>query len=247
MPRTRSWLPSSTTTSRLWPERPAELQRLGHVRRVVHGDDGRYRGHHLARLLLVEVEDAAQHHRLAGIELAPGSPTARSGPAGPREVGCSSSSPGPDAEQPQDEFESVGQPEGERRRRSCGRSRGAAQSEREVRSARAIAISFGTCSPTVTCEEVTIAYAITTRARSPTPWREPTEERLDQLRDRRLAEEPDPDRGHRDPDLAGRQVLVDVIELLQDPLRAAHPPWRAARSGSAASGRARTPRPRRSR
>ena len=34
--------------------------------------------------------------------------------------------------------------------------------------------------------------------------------------ERRLAEEPDSDRGHRDPDLAGRQVLVDVVELVQD-------------------------------
>ena len=34
----------------------------------VHRHDGRDRGHHLARLLLVEMEDAAQHPRLAEVE-----------------------------------------------------------------------------------------------------------------------------------------------------------------------------------
>src|SRR5215211_2023463 len=39
--------------------------------------------------------------------------------------------------------------------------------------------------------------------------------RVDQRRDRRLPEEPDADRGERDPELAGRQVLADLVELPQ--------------------------------
>src|SRR6185312_9767688 len=39
---------------------------------------------------------------------------------------------------------------------------------------------------------------------------------LEQLRDRGLAEEADAQRGHRDAELARRQVLVDVLDLLED-------------------------------
>ena len=35
------------------------------------------------------------------------------------------------------------------------------------------------------------------------------------VRDRRLAERADPDRGHRDPDLAGGDVVADVVHLGQ--------------------------------
>ena len=52
----------------MWPEvtqrRSAVSTRLGGV----DGDHGRDRRHHLARLLLVQVEDAAEHPRLAGVE-----------------------------------------------------------------------------------------------------------------------------------------------------------------------------------
>jgi hypothetical protein len=50
--------------------------------------------------------------------------------------------------------------------------------------------------------------------------RKAAEHRLQQTRQRRLAQEADPDRGHRDPDLAGRKRLVDVIELLEHELSA---------------------------
>ncbi len=70
MPRTRSRLSSSVTTSRVWPEemqrRSAVSTSLGQVDR----DDRRDRRHHLARLLLVQVKDAAEHAGLAGVELA---------------------------------------------------------------------------------------------------------------------------------------------------------------------------------
>ena len=39
--------------------------------------------------------------------------------------------------------------------------------------------------------------------------------------DRRLAERADADRGHRDPDLAGGDVVADLVELVQRQRRAA--------------------------
>ena len=52
------------------------------------------------------------------------------------------------------------------------------------------------------------------------------EQRLDQRRDRRLAEEADAERGERDPELAGRQVLAEVL-LLGDRAGGAAPARRA--------------------
>ena len=69
-PLIRSVFPSSVTTSRVWPRRDAAAQRRLDVLRRVDGDDRRYRGHHLARLLLVQVEDAGEHAGLARVERA---------------------------------------------------------------------------------------------------------------------------------------------------------------------------------
>ena len=44
---------------------------------------------------------------------------------------------------------------------------------------------------------------------------EVAEQRLEQLRQRRLAEEADAQRGERDPDLTGGDVLVDVVDQLE--------------------------------
>ena len=55
---------------------------------------------------------------------------------------------------------------------------------------------------------------------------EAPEDRLEDRRDRRLAEEADAQRGERDAELAGRQVLVEVVVQLQ----------RAARAGVAVVG-----------
>ena len=41
------------------------------------------------------------------------------------------------------------------------------------------------------------------------------EQRFEQVGDGRLAERPDPDRGHRDPDLAGGDVVADLLHLRQ--------------------------------
>ncbi len=51
--------------------------------------------------------------------------------------------------------------------------------------------------------------------------RETAEDRFDQHRQRGLAEEADADRGDRDPDLAGGERLVDLVELLDHRLGAA--------------------------
>ena len=71
---------------------------------------------------------------------------------------------------------------------------------------------------------------------------------LDQAGDGRLAEEADSQRGHRDAQLAGRQVLVDVVDLVRGQPGAllalrghARRPWNRGRA------RARTRPPRRSR
>ena len=52
------------------------------------------------------------------------------------------------------------------------------------------------------------------RTRSPTatPCERPPNERLDELGDRRLAQEADAERGQRDPELAGREVLAEVVD-----------------------------------
>jgi len=48
-----------------------------------------------------------------------------------------------------------------------------------------------------------------------------SERSLEQVRDRRFAERADGDRGHRDPNLAGRDVVADLLELLEGEARAA--------------------------
>ena len=70
MPRTRSWLWSSVTTRRVWPD---EMQRRSAVSTSsadVDGHDRRDRRHDLPRLLLVQVEDAGEHAGLARVQLA---------------------------------------------------------------------------------------------------------------------------------------------------------------------------------
>ena len=87
--------------------------------------------------------------------------------------------------------------------------------------------------------------------------RQVAEQRLDEVRDGRLAEEADAQRGERDPELAGRQVAREVVHDLDRGPRAAlallRPRPRACRGASArartrprrrtrSAGRARTPR-----
>ncbi len=62
---------------------------------------------------------------------------------------------------------------------------------------------------------------MTTAMTTATSLRRPAEHRLERVGDRRLAERADADRGHRDPDLAGRDVLVDPVDLGQGERRPA--------------------------
>ena len=81
-----------------------------------------------------------------------------------------------------------------------------------------------------------------------TPCRSSRRTRPRAARDRGLAQEADAQRGHRDPELAGRQVLVDPVDLLRASAAPRTPsslhllePWLAG------AHEARTRRPRRSR
>ena len=62
------------------------------------------------------------------------------------------------------------------------------------------------------------------------------EQRLEQVRDRGLAERPDGDRGHRDPDLTGGDVVADLVELVE------REPRTLAPSSASASSRGRLER-----
>ena len=60
-----------------------------------------------------------------------------------------------------------------------------------------------------------------------------SEHRLEHVRDRRLAERADADRGHRDPDLAGGDVVADLVELRErQRARRARPPRPAPRAAA---------------
>jgi hypothetical protein len=170
----------------------------------------------------VEVEDAAEHVGLAGVEVAADRRLGDDrlhvvGGVALLEVGAA------DPEQAQDRVRDRGEPERERRRsdpepaeqpRNAPRGPLGATDREDLRHL----LADGDV------ERGREREGDRERERGRDPVREPArEQRLDQVRERGLAEEPDPDRGHRDPDLAGREVLVDVVELPQHPIRAAAP------------------------
>ncbi len=101
---TRSRLSSSVTTSRVWPEETQRRSAVSTSSDSVDGDDRRDRRHHLARLLLVQVEDAGEHPGLARVELAAGHAPGRIRTRSSSGVSPSSSCGRPDAtpQQPQD-------------------------------------------------------------------------------------------------------------------------------------------------
>src|SRR3954452_5405728 len=191
----------------------AEVEGVGDIRGVVDGDDGRDRGHHLTGLLLVEVEDAAQHHGLARIQLAPdrGLRDQHLEVFGARllvEVA------GSEAEQAGDAVRHPGQGDGEGR----GDSPEPAQRRREKAGARLRPRDreqLGGLLPDRHVQRRHQRVGDRDRDRHRGTVREAAERRLEELRHSGLAEEPDPDGGHRDPELAGREVLIDSVELLQ--------------------------------
>ncbi len=104
-----------------------------------------------------------------------------------------------------------------------------ATSARAMPSARLIATIFGTCSPTVMWSGGRDREGEDQRDRRRGAVLERAlEQRLEQRGDRGLAEEADADRGHRDPELAGGQVLVDASRAARAPRRRrGRPPRRA--------------------
>ena len=120
-----------------------------------------------------------------------------------------------DPEQAHDRVRDLVQRPGERGAEARGRRRAAAPAPSAVGSARVIASIFGTCSPIVMCSEVAIAKAIANEIAVATPW--PTRPRAAARSGRRSpARRGSRSRSrHRDPDLAGGEVLVDPVELLE--------------------------------
>ena len=188
---------------------------------VVDRDHRRDRRHHLARLLLVEVEDAAEHPRLAGVE------AALLGPAGDDQaellgrgfVGVLGVDPqhpldqqdrrdvGGDDQRAQDAAEEDQRP-GDPDQRLLG------QADRD-HLRRLLAEDH--------LEEGDDDEGEGDRQRQrDRVGGEAAEDRFEQMGERGLAEEADAERGDRDPDLAGGDELVDPVELFERPRRPAH-------------------------
>ena len=178
----------------------------------VDRDDRRDRRHHFAGLLLVQVEDAAEHPGLPGIERAA---------AGRRlddlaQVGAGVllvQVPRVDAEEPNDRVRCVVEQVGERR------AQGAEYVERPREQACG-------CLSLRDREHLRDLLADgdmerrrdreRDRDRDPVRAGPVAEQRLEQVGDRRLAEEADAQRGECDPELARGERLVDLVELLED-------------------------------
>ena len=247
IPLTRSWFCSSVTTSREWPVETQRRSAASTVSDDVDGHDRRDRRHHLAGLLLVEVEDAGEHVRLADVELPAGLGLGDDPlelvrrPALGFGVGIGS-------EHPQDRVGGRVQHEDER----------VEQHPEELKRPRDPAGD-----PLGVLDRVELGDDLAGDRLGDGDQQvgddhgdhdrrgvadHGAEQRLEQVRDRGLAERADGDRGHRDPDLTGGDVVADVVELVRAPAgRRAPPPRPAPRAAGGASARARTPRSRRTR
>jgi hypothetical protein len=188
------------------------LGRLGYV----DGHHRRDRRHHLSRLLLVQVEDAREHPRLARVQL-PAALAARDdqlqvlGRADVLELRARVN-----ADQPEDPVRSrVERPDQgvedtpeqlERTRHAHQRLLGV-DDRVDLRHLLAEGDVEGGRDQVGERERDRQRRAVRDRR---------AERILEQLRDRGLAEEPDAQRGHRDPQLARGQVFVDALDLLED-------------------------------
>jgi hypothetical protein len=199
--------------------RDAAAQRGADVLGDVDGDDGRDRRHDLARLLLVEVEDAGEHPRLAGVELAAGvglgderAHLLGAGPLLEARLGL-------DAERAQHGVGRLVEEVDERPHEPV---------EDVQRPRDALGDGLGVD------DRVDLRHLLADRDvprrdehvrdrdrdRGRDGVRETLEGRLDELGDGGLAEEADAQRGERDPELAGREVLAELVELAHDERRA---------------------------
>ncbi len=197
------------------PGGDAEVERLRDGRRRIDRDDRRDRRHHLARLLLVQVEDAAEHPGLARVEFAS---HRRLGDQHLEVLG------GrlllvelfrPDTEEADHAVGQPGQRDGERSREPAEPVQGGCETTGTVLGPRdREQLRRLLADHDVQCGDQGVGDRDGDRDGDPVG--EPAEDRLDQLGDGRFPEEADPDRGHRDSELAGGEVLVDVVELPED-------------------------------
>ena len=184
------------------------------VSREIDGDHRGDRRHHLPRLLLVEVEDAGEHVGLAGVELAAGlrlgdDPLELVGRAALRlGVGIGPQHPQHpvrggiqrDDERVEDDPEELqrpGDPPGD----ALG-----VLDHVELRDHLADRGLRGRDQQIGNDHRDHHGRAVAERV---------AEQRLEHVGDRRLAQGSDADRGHRDPDLAGGDVVADVLALRQ--------------------------------
>ena len=196
------------------PGGDAQLQRGLHVLRQVDRDHRRDRRHHLARLLLVQVEHAGEHARLAHVEM----------PAG---VGLGDQSlelirraaaafeVHVHAHQPEDPSGDGRQPEDERPEHHAERLQWTGDASRDQLGA-IDGVELGHHLPGDQLRrgdhQVGHDHGDDHRQAVADDVAEPA---FEDGRQRGLAEGADADRGHRHPDLHGRDVLVDVAQLLQ--------------------------------
>ena len=192
------------------PRADAALQRGLDVLGDVDRDDGRDRRHHLAGLLLVEVEDPAEHAGLARIQVPALHRLADDELQLLGVLGLLGDGVGIDAQHVQDPVGDEGQ------RRDEGREEQPAEAQRTGDHAH---------QPVGVLDRVDLRHELAdgdVRARDQQVGEDdryddghPAEDRLEQVRNHGLAHGTDTDRGERDADLAGRDVLVDVVDLLE--------------------------------
>ncbi len=218
IPLTRSRSSFSVITSRVWPLETHSRSAVSTSAEAVERDDSRDRRHHLARLLLVQVEDAGQHPGLARVEVPAGvglgdQPLELVGRAAVPLLGHVH------AEQPQN-------PVRDRRHDRDQRLEG--DLERAQRAARPGARpSLRGRSRRTSARSRRRSAARTRSRRRRRPRRSPRRRRapaggqpvLEEVRERGLGERADRDRGHRDADLDGGDVVVDLARAGRAPAR----------------------------
>src|SRR3954453_12416232 len=180
--------------------------------------DRRDRRHDLPRLLLVQVEDAREHPRLARVE--------RAGRGDERlellgRVALLGDPVRIDADPAQDPVTDAGQDEDERREQPAEEpQRGGDPAGDALGAVDRVELGDELAGDDVRARDDEVGDR--PRHGDGEALAEPfAEDRLERLGEDRLAERADADRGHRDPDLDGRDVVADLVDLVQGELGAA--------------------------
>ncbi len=190
----------------------AQLQRGLHVLGDVDRDDRRAGGHHLAGLLLVQMEHAPQHPRLARVELPAG---VGLGDQALELVGGARAGllAHVDPEHPQNPGRDGCDPEDDRVKQDPEPLQRAGDPASEA--LRAVdRVELGHHLPRDQLHGGDHHERQHHRDRHRHPVRQaPAEGALERARERRRPQGANPDRGHRDPDLDGGYVVVDALQL----------------------------------